>query len=93
MALGARPGTVVGLVMRQGLLVAVAGLTVGCALTGLVAVMAARMLAGVLYRVSVADPFSWAAAALVLLCVSALANLIPAWRASRVDPSEALRIE
>jgi predicted permease len=92
-ALGARPGTVVGLVMRQGLLVAAAGLTVGCVLTALVAVMAARMIAGVLYRVSVADPFSWAAAALVLLGVSALANLIPAWRASRVDPSEALRIE
>jgi predicted permease len=92
-ALGARPGTVVGLVMRQGLLVAVAGLTVGCALTALVAVLAAQMIASVLYRVSVADPFSWVAAALVLLCVSALANLIPAWRASRVDPSEALRIE
>jgi predicted permease len=92
-ALGARPGTVVGLVMRRGLLVAVAGLTVGCALTALVAVLAAQMIASVLYRVSVADPFSWVAAALVLLCVSALANLIPAWRASRVDPSEALRIE
>jgi putative ABC transport system permease protein len=51
------------------------------------------MLAGVLYRVSASDPFSWVAAALILLAVSALANLIPAWRASRVDPSEALRIE
>jgi predicted permease len=92
-ALGARPGAVVGLVMRQGLVVAVSGLAAGCALTAVVAVLATRMITGVLYRVSVADPFSWAAAALVLLCVSALANLIPAWRASRVDPSEALRIE
>jgi len=56
-------------------------------------VTAAQMIASLLYRVSVADPFSWAGAALVLLCVSACANLIPAWRASRVDPSEALRIE
>ena len=92
-ALGARPGAVVGLVMRQGLLVAVAGLTAGCALTAVVAVTGAQMIASLLYRVSVADPFSWAGAALVLFCVSACANLIPAWRASRVDPSEALRSE
>ncbi|MGH9139945.1 MAG: ABC transporter permease [Vicinamibacterales bacterium] len=92
-ALGARPGTVVGLVMRQGLLVAIAGLTVGAALSAAVAVIAARMIAGVLYRVSVVDPFSWIGAGLLLLGVSTLANLIPAWRASRVDPSEALRIE
>jgi predicted permease len=92
-ALGARPRAVVGLVMRQGLLVAVAGLMAGCVATGLVAILAARTLAGVLYRVSVGDPFSWLGAALLLLAVSTFANLIPAWRASRVDPSEALRIE
>jgi len=51
------------------------------------------LVAGVLYRVSVGDPFSWLGAAVLLLAVSALANLVPAWRASRVDPSEALRIE
>ena len=79
--------------MRQGLLVAAAGLTAGCVLTAVVAMTAAQMIASLLYRVSVSDPFSWAGAALVLLCVSAFANLIPAWRASRVDPSEALRIE
>jgi predicted permease len=92
-ALGARPGTVVGLVMRQGLVVALAGLLAGVAVTSMVAVLAARMISGVLYRVSVSDPFSWGGAAVVLLIVSAFANLIPAWRASRVDPSEALRIE
>ena len=92
-ALGARPGEVVGLVMRQGLLVAAAGLVAGCAVTAVIAVFAARMIAGVLYSVSVGDPFSWLGAAALLLVVSALANLIPAWRASRVDPSEALRSE
>jgi predicted permease len=92
-ALGARPSAVVGLVMRQGLLVAVAGLIAGCAVTAVVASVGARMIAGVLYHVSVSDPFSWVGAAAILLAVSALANLIPAWRASRVDPSEALRIE
>ena len=88
-ALGARPGAVVGLVMQQGLLVAVAGLAAGCAL----AAVAARMIRGLLYGVNAADPIAWLAAAALLLAVSALANLIPAWRASRVDPSEALRIE
>jgi predicted permease len=92
-ALGARPGAVVRLVMRQGLVVAVAGLLAGGAVTGVVAVLAAREISGVLYQVSVGDPFSWGGAAVLLLTVSAFANLIPAWRASRVDPSEALRIE
>jgi ABC-type antimicrobial peptide transport system permease subunit len=92
-ALGARPGAVVGLVMRQGLVVAAAGLIAGCAATGIVAILAARLIAGVLYHVSVGDPFSWLGAAALLLAVSALANLVPAWRASRVDPSEALRSE
>jgi putative ABC transport system permease protein len=92
-ALGARPGAVVGLVMRQGLVVAAAGLMAGCAATAVVAVIGARMIAGLLYRVSVGDPFSWLGAALLLLAVSALANLVPAWRASRVDPSAALRSE
>ena len=88
-ALGARPSAVVTLVMRQGLFVALAGLTLGC----LLAAAAARGISGALYHVSAADPLSWIGAATVLLAVSALANLIPAWRASRIDPSEALRIE
>ena len=92
-ALGARPGSVVGLVMRQGLLVAAAGLIVGCAATAVLVILGARMIAGVLYGVSAGDPLSWLGAAVLLLVVSAIANLVPAWRASRVDPSEALRSE
>jgi putative ABC transport system permease protein len=88
-ALGARPGAVVRLVMRQGLLVAIAGLTIGCVL----AAGAARAIAGALYGISAGDPVSWLAAAVLLLSVSAVANFIPAWRAARVDPTEALRIE
>jgi predicted permease len=88
-ALGARPGEVVGLVMRQGLLVAVAGLIGG----GLLAAIAARAIAGVLYGVGSADPVSWLGAAAVLLVASAFANLVPAWRAAHVDPSVALRTE
>jgi predicted permease len=89
MALGARPLSVVRLVMQQGLLVAVAGLVVGC----LLAALGARAITGALYGVTVSDPASWIAAAVILLAVSSLANLIPAWRASRVDPSVALRNE
>jgi predicted permease len=88
-ALGAPPGAVVRLVMQHGLIVAVAGLATGC----LLAIAAARAIAGVLYGVSAADPISWIAAAAILLLVSALANFVPAWRASRVNPTVALRIE
>ena len=47
----------------------------------------------VLYGISAADPVSWTAAAALLLAVSTLANFIPAHRASRVSPTEALRTE
>jgi len=88
-ALGARPGAVVALVMRQGLIVAASGLAAGC----LLAAIAARVMSGALYGIGVADPISWVTAVLVLLAAAALANLIPAWRATRVDPSVALRTE
>jgi predicted permease len=88
-ALGARPASVVRMVMRQGLLVAAAGLAAGCAL----AALAARAIAGLLYGVGPSDPVSWVVAAALLLAVSAAANFVPAWRASRVNPTQALRIE
>jgi predicted permease len=88
-ALGARPASVLGLIMRQGLAVAAAGLVAGC----LLAVVAARQIAGALYGVGASDPVSWVGAAVVLLSVSALANLIPARRAAGVEPSAALRVE
>lgn len=87
MAIGASPRTVVGLVMRQGLRLALAGIVVG----SLAAAVAARVLAGMLYGVSGADPAAWAAAALVLLGAAVLANAVPAWRAVRIDPVRALR--
>ena len=89
LALGARPGSVVTLVMQQGLLVAVTGLAFGC----LLAAIAARTISSTLYGVRASDPVSWLAASAVLLAVSAVANVIPAWRASRVEPSQALRME
>jgi putative ABC transport system permease protein len=89
MALGAQPSAVLRLVMRQGLRVAVAGLAVGA----LIAIAAAMVVSRALYGVGPADPLSWGAAGLIVLAVSTLANLVPASRAARVDPSVALRTE
>jgi macrolide transport system ATP-binding/permease protein len=89
MALGAKPSAVVGLVMTQGLLLAAVGVGVGTVL----ALGAARAVAGALYGVSFIDPIAWSAAIVTLFVVSALANLLPARRASVVDPSSALRSE
>ena len=88
-ALGAHRAMVVRMVMRQGLAVALAGLIVGC----LLAVAAARAIAGVLYGITPADPVSWLVAAAVLMAVAAIANVIPAARAARVQPTQALRTE
>jgi predicted permease len=87
MAVGARPGTVVRLVLRQGLGLVAVGL-VGGALLG---ALATRMVAGALYGVSVADPMAWGGAAAVLLGAAMLANAVPAYRAVRIDPVKALR--
>ncbi|MCC7125648.1 MAG: ABC transporter permease [Acidobacteria bacterium] len=89
MALGARPGSVLGMVMRQGLGLAGIGVVLGA----LMAAGAATLMAGVIYGVSPFDPLAWGAALLTLLSAAAIANLIPARRAMRVDPMRALRTE
>ena len=89
MALGARPASVLGLIMRQGFVVAAVGLVAGCVL----AAVAARQISGALYGIGAADPVAWGVATAVLLGVSALANLLPARRAALVEPSQALRVE
>ena len=89
MALGAKPGAVIGMVMRQGLTIAGIGVAVGAVL----ALGAAKAIAGALYGVSFVDPIAWTASIATLFLVAAMANLIPARRASTVDPSIALRSE
>jgi macrolide transport system ATP-binding/permease protein len=89
MALGAQPSAVVGLVMKQGLGIAAVGVGIGTVL----GLGAAKAMAGALYGVSFVDPIAWSAAIGLLFLVAALANLIPARRASIVDPSSALRSE
>ncbi|MCC6391623.1 MAG: ABC transporter permease [Bryobacterales bacterium] len=89
MALGASPEEVLRMVLGRGLLLTLSGIAAGLAIT----LPAARLIAPLLYRVSPADPVSIAAAALVLVVAAALASLIPALRASRVDPMITLRLE
>ncbi|HEY9426766.1 MAG TPA: ABC transporter permease [Gemmatimonadaceae bacterium] len=89
MALGADRRDVVQAVLRQGIGLAVAGV-----IPGIAAALALRkLLAGLLFRVESGDPMVFAVVPLVLLSVAALAIVIPARRASRVDPTVALRAE
>jgi len=88
-AVGARAGSVLGLVLREALALAVIGLVVGLGATlGLT-----RLLASQLYQVSATDPLVLGAAAAGILVVSLAAGFVPAWRALRVDPLIALRAE
>jgi cell division protein FtsX len=87
-ALGAETNRVVGLVLRQGMVLVGIGGVVGAVLAGL----SARFLSSVLF-VGSFDPVSFLGAFAVLAAVAALANWIPAHRASQVDPMVALRGE
>jgi putative ABC transport system permease protein len=89
MALGARQGTVVGVVVRSALLTTAVGIAVG-----LVAAFAlTRTIASFLYGVSPTDPATAAGVAALLLLVAVLAAFVPARRAANVDPMTALRAE
>jgi predicted permease len=89
MALGATPGQILWSVSRRGLALTVAGLMIGLALTPL----AARLLTTLLYGFQPHYATAFGIVSLVLLVVAALACLVPARRASRVDPVAALRAD
>jgi putative ABC transport system permease protein len=88
MALGARPGDVLRLMVGKGLLLAGAGVVIGMAAS----LAMARVMGTLLYGVEPRDPAVFAVAPAVLLAVAALASFVPARRASRVDPVIALRV-
>jgi predicted permease len=88
-ALGASARDVLRLVVGSGVRVAAAGIVIG----GVIALVAGRFIAPLLYRVSPKDPLTYAAAGLTLLAVAVLASLIPALRATHVDPNLALRAD
>ena len=89
MALGADASDVLAMILRQGMTLAVVGVVFGAVF----AAVLARVLQALLYGVSSFDPLAYGLAALLLLAVAFAANLIPAWRASRVSPMAALRYE
>ena len=87
MALGASTGRVVGMVVRQGLALALAGIAIGAAAS----LLFSRVLASQLYGVSPRDPLTFVIVALLLAVVATAASFAPARRAARVDPLAALR--
>jgi putative ABC transport system permease protein len=89
MAMGAASGDILRLVMGQGLRLAVAGIAIGCAM----AYALAQLLRGMLFAVAPADPLVFVAVPIALMLTAAAATAIPALRAARVDPMQALRAD
>jgi predicted permease len=89
MALGAKPGGVLSMVMRQGFTIVALGLMAGAILAG----VAAMALQGLLYGITPFDPLAWGLAITAMMLAAALANFMPARRAMRIDPMTALRRE
>ncbi|HEY9517165.1 MAG TPA: FtsX-like permease family protein, partial [Gemmatimonadaceae bacterium] len=89
MALGAKPGDVTRLMLREALVLTIGGVIIGLP----VAMMATRLLESQLFEVGVLDVPSIVLAVVVLAISAAVAGFLPAMRASRVPPLEALRVE
>jgi putative ABC transport system permease protein len=88
-ALGAQRRDVLILILGQGLALSVIGIVSGL----IMALMATRLSAHLLYGVSATDPVTFTVVALVLLLVASVAGYLPARRATHVDPIVALRLE
>jgi putative ABC transport system permease protein len=88
-ALGAGPGNIIRLVVRQGMQLTGIGIVLGLAC----AIALTRVMASLLFGVSPTDALTFAAVPVLLAAVAFAATAIPAWRATRVDPMVALREE
>jgi len=86
-AIGARRGDILRLVFGQAVRLSLAGIAAGA----LAAVGLTQLISGMLFHIGATDPFTFGAIAVLFLAVAMLATYIPAWRATRVDPLEALR--
>jgi predicted permease len=89
LALGARPRTLLAMVLREGLTLAAIGLAVGWP----IAWMLSRAMGSLLFEIHPRDPLAFGAAAILMGLVAIAASGIPAWRATRVEPISALRRE
>ncbi len=86
MALGARRSDILAHIVRRGLVLTLIGICAGLA----IAAGMTRLLAGMLYGIRSSDPVTFAVMAGLLLLVSVAASSVPAWRAARLDPNQAL---
>jgi macrolide transport system ATP-binding/permease protein len=89
LALGARQAGVLRMILKESLMLALAGIVIGAPAT----IAITRLISSRLFGVSAADPLTIAVASLLMIAVAALAAFLPAYRAARVDPMVALRCE
>ena len=89
MALGARRADILGMIVRRGLGLSLSGVVVGV----VAAFGVTRLFRSLLFDVAPTDPLAFAAAVLALSLVAFAASAVPAWRATRLDPMQALRAE
>ena len=93
LALGARDGTILGMVLKQGAVQLAIGLMLGLGFALSVATIAGSGIQNTLFGVGARDPLTYGSVALLITVVSLIATLVPARRATRVDPMIALRAE
>jgi len=86
MALGAGVKDLLGMVMSRGIRLTAAGIVIGA----VAAVMLTRLIGNLLYKVSPRDPIAFGTAFVILIVVALIACFLPAWRATRIDPVQAL---